>query len=70
MTSAARKQPPGEQAYYTTTQAAALIGKSPKALRHAVLRGQLVPAARGQRGRHKEHMFTRDQLDAYILGTA
>ena len=63
MSEAARKV---EQVYFTTSQAAQLTGKSPNALRHAVERGQLVPIAYGQRGRHREHQFTREQLDAYM----
>jgi len=60
---------PVEQAYFTTTQAAQLTGKSVEALRHAVRRGKLRAAAKGQRGRHREHMFTRAQLDQYITGS-
>lgn len=57
-----------EQAYFTTAQAAQYVGKTVKALRHAVLRGHLVAAARGKRGRHATHMFSRAALDEYIRG--
>ncbi len=58
-----------EQQWFTTAQAAKLIGKTPKALKHAVLRGTIVPDGRGQRGRHRSHMFSRKTLDAYVLGS-
>lgn len=57
-----------EQAYFTTAQAAQYAGKTVRALRHAVLRGQLVAVARGKRGRHATHMFTKADLDNYVRG--
>lgn len=57
-----------EQQWFTTAQAAKLTGKSPKALKHAVIRGRLIPDGRGARGRHKSHMFSRATLTAYIQG--
>ncbi len=54
--------------WYTTAQAADYLGISPNALLHHVCRGRLEPDCRGRRGRSKQHMFSRERLDAFVLG--
>jgi hypothetical protein len=54
-----------KQEWFTTTEAAAYIRTTPKALRQRIARGSLKPDSWGGRGRGREHMFRRATLDAH-----
>ena len=54
-----------EQEWFTTTEAAAYLRTTPKALRMRIARGAIKPDSPGGRGRSREHMFRRSTLDAH-----
>lgn len=56
------------QRWYTTAQAAAYLGTTPKALIRHVQRRNLVPDAWGGRGRLRSHRFLRETLDRFAAG--
>jgi hypothetical protein len=67
---AAEKQDESQpkQEWFTTTEAAAYLRTTAKALRCRIARGTLVPDGWGGRGRGKEHMFRRGTLDRHCTG--
>lgn len=67
MSDAAEKDPEPQE-WFTTIEAAAYLRTSVEALRMRVMRGAIVPDAKGKRGRSRQHMFRRATLDAHYTG--
>lgn len=59
------EQAPEPQQWFTTSQAAAYLQTTPKALLMRVARGRIRPDCFGQRGAGREHLFSRETLDNY-----
>lgn len=56
--------------WLTTDEAAEYLRTTRGAILHHVARGNLKPTALGGRGRFQGHRFTREALDAFVLGKA
>lgn len=57
--------PESDRQWYSTRRAAAYLDISVGALLMAVSRGRIQPDRRGNRGRSRQHSFSRQTLDAY-----